>query len=386
MKYNFDELTNRFNQDSLKWNVKNDELPMWVADMDFKTAPCIIDALKKRVEVGIFGYNDVSDDWYNAYIDYWKERHNFTIKKEWLMFCTGVVPAISSIVRKITTVGENVLLLTPVYNIFYNSILNNGRHVLESNLIYDDNKYSVDFTDLEEKLKNPQTSLMILCNPHNPIGKIWDRDTLEKIGNLCHKYNVVVLSDEIHCDLVDPNKQYIPFAAVNNINRDISITCISVTKAFNLAGLQTSAIVVPNKYLFQKVNRGINTDEVAEPNSFAQVCAISALKEGKDYLDALRNYLYENKLLVREAFKDFYKVVVIESEATYLLWIDITSLNVDAKEFVDFVREKTRLYLSYGNQFGGNGNHFIRMNIATQKERVIDGINRLKKAIKLFNS
>lgn len=198
MEYNFDELTDRRNTHSMKWDVGENELPMWVADMDFKTAPEIIEALQRRVAHGIFGYTVVPDSWYRSVISWWKERHQVTYERDWLIFCTGVVPAISSIVRKLTTPNENVVLMTPVYNIFFNSTVNNGCRVLESPLVYDGTEYHVDYGDLEEKLKNPQTSLLILCNPHNPVGKIWNRDTLAHIGELCKKHHVTVISDEIH--------------------------------------------------------------------------------------------------------------------------------------------------------------------------------------------
>ena len=188
----------------MKWDVAENELPMWVADMDFQTAPDIIEALQKRVAEGVFGYTDVNDDWYQAYINWWKNRHGITIEKQWLMFCTGVIPAISSIVRKLTTPNEKVIIQTPVYNIFFNSIVNNGCRVLESPLHYEDGIYSMDFADLEEKMSDPQASLMILCNPHNPVGKIWSKEDLAKIGELAKKYGVTVVSDEIHCDLTEP--------------------------------------------------------------------------------------------------------------------------------------------------------------------------------------
>ena len=232
--YDFDKLTNRFGTGSLKWDVNEGQLPMWVADMDFETAPEIIQALQKRIEHGVFGYQNVTDDWYQAYQSWWNRRHQFKIEKDWLIFCTGVVPAISSIVRKVTTVGENVLVQTPVYNIFFNSIRNNGRNILESPLVYEQGEYHIDFKDLEEKLSNPQTSLFILCNPHNPIGKIWDRETLEKIGELCDRYHVIVVSDEIHCDLTDPGYEYVPFASVSDQCRENSITCIAPTKTFGI--------------------------------------------------------------------------------------------------------------------------------------------------------
>ena len=224
MKSIFDKHVNRRNTGSMKWDVSEGELPMWVADMDFETAPEIKEAIIRRAEQGVFGYTLIEDEWYQAYQDWWESRHGFRIEKEWLIFCTGVVPAISSIVRKMTTVGENVVVMTPVYNIFFNSILNNGRKVQESRLRYENGVYHINFDDLEEKLADPQTTMLILCNPHNPIGKIWDRETLALIGELCVKHHVLVVSDEIHCDLTKPEKEYIPFASVSDFLQVLLIT------------------------------------------------------------------------------------------------------------------------------------------------------------------
>ena len=387
MKYDFSKLTNRRQSLSLKWDVEENELPMWVADMDFETAPEIIAALSNRVEHGIFGYNIVGDEYYSSIQNWWKRRHHFQMEKDWLMFCTGVVPAISSIVRKMTTVGENVLIQSPVYNIFYNSILNNGRHVLSSDLVYDGKEYHIDFADLEKKLALPQTTMMILCNPHNPIGKIWDLQTLKRIGELCHKYHVIVVSDEIHCDITIPEKEYVPFASVSKINQDISITCIAPTKAFNLAGLQTACICAPNPVLRQKVNRGINTDEVAEPNSFAITATIAAFNQGEAWLEELRKYIGENKRVVAQFIQEkLPELTVVSSEATYLLWIDCSKICQNSVELVNYLRQETGLYLSDGYEYGVNGMQFVRMNVACPKARLEDGLNRLYNGIKAYQN
>ncbi len=385
MKYDFDTIIDRRNTNSLKWDVKENELPMWVADMDFKTAPCIIEVLKDRVNHGVFGYSIVSEDWHDAYIKWWKERHSFKIDKQWLIFSTGVVPTISSVVRKLTNVAENVVIQSPVYNIFYNSIINNGRHVLESPLAYDGKEYSIDFEDLTEKLSNPQTTLMILCNPHNPIGKIWDKETLEKIGKLCKENNVVVLSDEIHCDITCPNKTYIPFASVNEECKQNSVTCISPTKAFNLAGMQSSAVMIANKFLRDKVERGLNTDEVAEPNVFATTVATVAFNEGGPWLDALRKYISDNKVLVTDYIeKNIPEIKVVKAEATYLMWFDCKKITETCEKLAAFIREETGLYLTAGNHYGKGGEGFLRINVACSKKVVTEALKKLDKAIKLF--
>lgn len=380
--YDFDKLTDRRGVGSLKWDVPEGELPMWVADMDFETAPEVTAAIKARAEHAIFGYSVVTEDWYEAYIRWWKRRHGLAMEKDWLIFCTGVVPAISSAVRKLTTVGENVLVQTPVYNIFFNSIRNNGRNILESPLVYDGEQYSMDFADLEEKLADPQTTLMLLCNPHNPVGKIWDRETLARIGELCARHHVLVLSDEIHCDLTDPGCEYVPFASVSEVCRNNSITCLAPTKTFNLAGLQTAAVMVPDPVIRHRLNRGLNTDEVAEPNAFAVGAAVAAFEKGENWLEELRQYLYENKQLVRRFVTENLPMIrVVPSDATYLLWLDCSKVTEDAGKLCSFIRQDSGLYLTEGEEYGSCGRQFIRMNTACPRERLMDGLNRLKKSM-----
>ena len=387
MDFCFDRPVDRRNTGSLKWDVAEGELPMWVADMDFRTAPAVREAIRARAEHGVFGYSIVPEAWYQAYISWWGVRHGFTMERDWLIFCTGVVPAISSMVRKLTTPAEKVLLMTPVYNIFFNSILNNGRQALESRLVYDGTEYRIDFEDLERKLADPQTTLMLLCNPHNPIGKIWDRETLERIGALCRKHHVVVISDEIHCDLTAPGRDYVPFASVSEDCRDNSITCIAPTKAFNIAGLQTAAVCVPNPVLRHKVWRGLNTDEVAEPNAFAVDAAIAAFTKGGDWLDALRAYLEDNKTLVKDFVRrELPGLHVVPSEATYLLWVNLGSGETSAEDAAEFIRKKTGLYLSAGNPFGGDGGCFLRLNAACPRSVLVDGLSRLKEGIEAWKA
>ncbi len=385
MKYDFDSVINRRGTGSLKWDVKENELPMWVADMDFKTAPEITEAIEKRVLHGVYGYSVMPDEWYDAYTSWWKDRHGLEMERDGLIFCTGVVPAISSAVRKLTTPAEKVLIQTPVYNIFFNSILNNGRQVEECPLKYENGVYDIDFEELEEKLSDPQVTLMILCNPHNPVGKIWDRNTLEKIGALCAKYNVTVLSDEIHCDITNPDCAYVPFASVNEECAGISVTAIAPTKAFNLAGLQTAAVYIKDKKLRHKMWRGLNTDEVAEPNAFAVTAAVAAFTKGGEWLDELRAYLFENKRIVREFLEnELPQVKLMPSQATYLLWLDCGAVTDRSKALAEFIRSETGLFLSHGEQYGGNGNQFLRLNIACPKQVLKDGLERLKTGIVRF--
>ena len=386
MKYDFDTVINRRGTDSVKWDVAENELPMWVADMDFRLAPEIEQAIRKRFDHGVFGYSVVPDEWYDAYISWWKNRHGVSFKREGLVFCTGVVPAISSIVRKLTTPNENVVIQTPVYNVFFNSVMNNGCRVLESPLVYDRKtcSYGMDLEDLEEKLSDPQTTLMILCNPHNPVGKIWDRKTLEKIGSLAKKHNVTVISDEIHCDITEPGKDYIPFASVSDTCREISVSCIAPTKAFNMAGMKSAAVYAENPVLRHKVWRALNTDEIAEPNSFACTAAVAAFNEGAAWLDSMRQYVSENRKRVYEFVKnEIPEISVVKSEATYLLWLDISKTGMESTEVAAKIREKTGLFLTAGSVYGEAGKYFLRMNIACPETLLEDGLQRLKIAIKL---
>lgn len=381
----FDQINNRRNTNSMKWNVAADELPLWVADMDFKTAPGIIKTLEKRVSTGIYGYSIVSDDWYEAVQNWWRNRHDYVLEKEWLIFTIGVVPALSTAVKRLTNVGDQVLIQSPVYNIFFNSIVNHGRHVIENQLIYENHQYRIDFEDLEHKLSHPLTTLMILCNPHNPVGKIWQYEELKQIGELCHKYNVTVVSDEIHCDLTDPFKSYTPFAKISEICANISVSCFSASKAFNLAGLQSAFVSIPSKALRAKMERGLNSDEIAEPNAFAVEALIAAFNTGEEWLDKLRDYIYQNKQTVKQFLvEELSQIHLVESEATYLLWLDMSDLTHNTTELQAVIREKTGLYLSEGTQFGGNGHNFLRMNIACPRQVLMDALHRLKMGINTF--
>ena len=381
----FDKLTDRSNTNSIKWMDGSDVIPMWVADMDFETVPEVIESLKECASHGIFGYTALPKEWNHCISSWWKRRHNFIMEEENLMFCTGVVSAISSIIRSVTNIGDNIVVLTPVYNMFYKTILSNDRTILESKLVFDGEKYEIDFLDLEAKLANRKTSLFIFCNPHNPIGKIWDRDSIVKIGALCEKHNVVVLSDEIHCDLTDPGKNYIPFASVNDVCKNNSITCGAPTKTFNLAGLHSSFIYCSNQELKQTISNGITTEHVCSANAFAVTGTINAYKYGDMWLDELRAYLYKNKLDVINRIENETGVKVIRSEATYLLWLDCSNVSLDAGKLVDYLFENYGLKLSKGEAYSETlGKQFIRMNIACPNERLHEGLNRFITGVNNF--
>ena len=387
MSFDFDKMTDRGGTFSYKWDVREGELPMWVADMDLETAEPIKRAIVRRAEHGIFGYTATPCEFFEAVSTYWERRHGYRIPTEHMVYSNGVVAALSSMVRKLTTPAENVLIQAPVYNIFYNSIINNGRNVLSSDLVYCNGEYSIDFEDLESKLALPQTSLMILCNPHNPVGRIWTREELSKIGELCKKHGVTVISDEIHCDVTAPGEHYLPFASVSDTCRDISVTCIAASKTFNIAGLQSACVFAADPHLRHRVWRGINTDEVGEPNAFSMQANIAAYTECDGWVDAMLDYVFENKRIAVDFINNEIDGLRAEySLATYLLWIDISGVASDSVEFCDRLREYTGLYLSDGVEYGECGRAFVRMNLATQRERVLDGLERLKRGCEAYKN
>lgn len=383
MKFDFDTLTDRFDSLSYKWDIAEGELPMWVADMDFQAPEPVRREISRIAEHGIFGYSYTPRAYFEAVCDYFSRRHDWRPETEWCVYSNGVVAAISSMVRKLTTPGENVLIQAPVYNIFYNSIRNNGRNILSSDLIYRDGGYEMDFADLEAKLADKQTSLMILCNPHNPVGKIWSREELLRVAELCYKYGVTVISDEIHCDITRPGCGYIPFASVSDIAADISVVAVAPSKTFNLAGLQSACLIAKNPLLRHKVWRGVNTDEVGEPNAFSMRAGIAAYTECDEWVDALREYLFENRR-VAECFiaERLPALRAVSADATYLMWVDISMVAEDSVDFCERLREATGLYLSDGAEYGECGRRFVRINLATQRARVLDGVARLEAFLK----
>ncbi len=389
MQYDFDTIINRRNTAQWKWHIGENELPMWVADMDFQAAPPIRRAIQENLDHGVFGYSFLPEEWYSSIQNWWEERHHLKIEKEWLVFCTGVIPALSTTIRRLSVPGENVLIQTPVYNMFFNCVKNNGRNLVENRLLYDAETatYAVDWEDLEKKLADPQTSVMILCNPHNPIGKIWDRDMLARVGELCAKHHVVVISDEIHCDLTEPDTEYIPFASVSDICRDNSVSCIAPTKTFNIAGLHSAAVVIPNPALRHKIWRALNNDEVGEPNTFAAAVSIAAFSECGEWLDQLRAYISGNRKRVAAFIKEeIPQIQMVPSQATYLLWIDCTKLAEGRENVATFIRKETGLFMSDGAAYGETGNGFLRMNVACPRALVEDGLQRLKAGILAYEA
>ncbi len=381
MNFDFDRVIDRRGTNSFKWNVPEGQLPLWVADMDFETAPAIREAVQKIAACGIYGYAGLPDSWAAAYVTWWKTRHGFETQPEWYVFASGVIPALSSVIRKLSTPAEQVAVLTPAYNHFFTSIENNGRIALESRLLYRDGAFSIDWDDLEAKLADPQTSLLLLCNPQNPTGQIWDRETLSRIGEAAVQNGVTVLSDEIHCDLTDPGTQYVPFASVSELCRDHSVSFMAPTKTFGIPGLHTSAVMAADPFLRHRVWRALNTDEVAEPNVFSVDAAVAAYEKGAEWLDAVRAYIFENKKRVRSFIETrLPELAVVPSEATYLLWIDAGKLPA-APLFEKYLREQAGLLLSPGAIFRGGGETFLRMNTACPRAIIEEALQRLEKGV-----
>lgn len=355
---------------------------MSLADMDFKTAPEIIAALKEKISLGCFGYEWPRDNYFEAVADWYEKEHNQRPKTEWMLFTTGVVPAISAIVRRVSQIGDNVLVQAPVYNVFYNSIENNGRHVLSSDLKFADNEYHIDWQDLAAKLAQPLTSLMIFCNPHNPIGKVWTKAEVQHLADLCYQNHVILLSDEIHGDLVRNGEDYTPAFAVNGESLAQVISLVSPSKTFNVAALHAATIIVPDANLRAQVNRGINSDEVAEPNLLAIPGTIAAYEQGHEWRQALltqlrANFAYATDFLAREISS----IQVVSGAATYLLWLNVGQLSSNSSELAAYLRQETGLILAPGNIYRGNGYQFLRMNLACPLSMVQDGLNRLKNGL-----
>ena len=395
MKYNFDSIIDRKNTNSLKWDLFDDEYPMWVADMDFYAAPLIYESVNRKAEHGVYAYSFVNDAVFDSYINWWK-RYGLSMKRDELLFATGVMPSITSIIRAFTDEGDNVLIQTPVYHVFFYVILDNNRNVVENQLIYNpessdvENAYTIDFEDLEEKFKDPKTRIMLLCSPHNPIGKVWDKETLEKIAALAIEYDVMVVSDEIHCDLTDPDLMYIPFASLDDDLSKNSITCISPSKTFNIAGLQSSAVFTRNKEFYEILEKQLAIDCFNHPNIFSIDATIAAYKS-EDWLNRLKEVLFKNKGMVKDFINhEIPEIKLVPSNATYLLWLDCSELNQknhdDAFSTIlsDFLREEVGLFLSPGVQFGQNGDDFLRMNIACPEDLLVEGLNALKEGVIKF--
>lgn len=376
----FDEIVDRRGSGSYKWDSEPDPdvIPLWVADMDFRTAPVILDALRKRVEHGVFGYTLVDDAYYDSLIEWFSRRHGYSIERRKVIYTSGVVPAISAIIKALAMPGDGVVVQTPVYNCFFSSIRNNGCRILENPLIrtdYDDGTFSyvMDFDGLEKLLKAERPKLLLLCNPHNPAGRLWSGDELTRLRNLCHAHGVTVVSDEIHCELTMPGTEYVPYGTID----DRAVVCLSPSKAFNIAGLQIANIVCPDLNLRVAVDRAININEVCDVNPFG-VAALKAAYTpgGAEWLDELRHYLKGNYETLLSAFRNrLPQCPVTRLEATYLPWIDVRALGLGSEELEHELLRAAKVWVNSGVMYGKEG--YIRINIACPRARLEEGLNRM---------
>ena len=386
MKYNFDEIVSRKENNSVKYEesvlhyATNDILPMWIADMDFKTAPQVIEAIEKKLKQGIFGYTYRPKEYFESYKKWQLKRNGYEMDSSLMGFTPGVIPGMRIVLQLITKKDANILISEPVYNPFSQIILNSGRNLLINKLVEENGKYSIDFEDLEEKLK--KADLFILCNPHNPIGKVWTRDELEKIASLCLKHKVMVFSDEIHSDIILGEKKHICFASISKEVEKITTTFMAPSKTFNLAGLQVANILFPNKELLDKYETQLRNMDISRNNAFSIEATMAAFEYAQDWLEELLEYLRGNMKFINDYCREnIPQLKPNMPEATYLCWIDARALNMSDDELIKFLAQKAGVGLTKGSQFGLDGEGFLRMNTAYPRKIIKKALENIKKAI-----
>ena len=383
MEYDFSRPTERRGTDSYKWDSapETDIIPLWVADMDFETFPAITEALQRRVAHGIFGYTRVPEAYYEAVYKWFGKHHGWHINREDIIYTSGVVPAVSAVIKALTLPGDQVIVQGPVYNCFFSSIRNNGCETVSNSLIYnkEELRYEIDFDDLERKLAHERARLMLICNPHNPGGRVWTRDELTRVAELCHKYGVRVVSDEIHCELTLYDNEYVPFGSLPDELSRGSITCCSPSKAFNTAGLQIANIVCRDAEVRNRIDRAININEVCDVNPFGVIALQAAYSdEGYEWLTQLRAYISSNYDLLRERFaRELPKCKVMRMEGTYLAWIDCSELHISSDEIEEMLMHENKVWVNAGSMYGAEGAAFIRINMACTSELLNEGITRI---------
>ncbi len=378
MKYDFDKTIDRRATNSYKWDsAPEGVLPMWVADMDFRTAPAIIDALQKRVAHGIFGYTRVPDAYYDAVTSWFSRRHGWDIDREWIIYTSGVVPAVSAVIKALTVPGDKVIVQTPVYNCFFSSIRNNGCEIVSNPLRRTADTYEMDFDALERCAADPRAKVMLLCNPHNPAGRVWTPDELTRLGNICLRNGVTVVADEIHCELVYQGFKYTPFASLSDAFLHRSVTCVSPSKAFNIAGLQIANIVAFDNDLRSRIDKAININEVCDVNPFGVAATIAAYNEGEEWLNQLVDYLHGSYEAMAEfCRRELPEFPITRLEGTYLVWMDCSSLGMPSDALEHALLDDARLWLNAGTMYGAEGEGYMRWNIACPRSVMLDGLNR----------
>ena len=389
MKYDFDELVERRGTGCVKWDERPrvgehgsgmapsaDVIPLWVADMDFKAAPAILEAVKKRAEHGVFGYNIVPESYYEAVISWFRRRHQWEIQREWILYTTAVVPAMSCVIKALTMPGEKVLILSPAYNCFFSSIRNNGCEVLECFLKNSTFSFEIDFDDFERKCADEKTTLFLLCNPHNPSGRVWTREELQRMYDICHRHGVKIASDEIHCELIMPGYKFVPFGTIT----DDCVVMNSPSKNFNTAGLQIANIICSHPSWRRRIDRAININEVCDVNPFGIVALQAAYNESEDWIDELNQYLWGNyQTLCDFVAQHIPQWKVCRLEGTYLPWVDISAMNITSQTYADRLLNEAKVWVNPGTMYGPqSGKGYIRLNIACPRSRLLEALERIK--------
>ena len=390
MKYDFDELVERRGTNCVKWDEEGpcqtddrcsskEMIPLWVADMDFKVAPAIQEAVRKRAEHGVFGYNIVPESYYEAVIAWFRRRHQWDIHREWLLYTTAVVPAMSCVIKALTMPGEKVLILSPAYNCFFSSIKNNGCEVLESPLKAADDSFEVDFIDFESKCADEKTTVFLLCNPHNPTGRVWTREELQRMYDICHRHGVKVVSDEIHCELIMPGYRFVPFGTVT----DDCVVMNSPSKSFNTAGLQIANIICSHPTWRRRIDRAININEVCDVNPFGIVALQAAYNESEDWIDELNQYLWGNYQSIRDFIEEnIPQWKVCRLEGTYLPWVDVSAMGITSQQLCNRLFAEAKVWINPGTMYGREtGEGYVRLNIACPRSRLMDALQRIETVV-----
>lgn len=382
MNYNFNELINRRGTQSEKWDATAEEvLPLWVADMDFRAPRPVLDALQRRIDHGIFGYAHVPQAYYDAITRWFSTRHHWQINPSHIIYTTGVIPAIAAALRAVTLPGEKVLIQSPVYNCFYSCIRNCGCEVLDSPLVRtESHRYVIDFDDLEAKADDERCVAMLLCNPHNPAGRVWTAEELKHIGDICDKHHVQLISDEIHCELIMPGHTFTPIASLTESWVENVVVTNSPTKSFNLAGLQVANIIAPNPRLRRQIDRAINLHETCDINPFGIDALIAAYNESGDWIDQLNEYLWENYQTLRQFVEaELPRTHLTPLEGTYLAWLDVRAYSIPTAEIEHSLKEVEKVWVNSGTLYGTEG--FLRINIATPRTRLLEGLVRMARGL-----
>lgn len=384
----FDSEVDRRGSGCIKWDKERaGVIPMWVADMDFRTVPCIVEALRRRIEHGVFGYTLVGDSYYDAVTGWFARRHGWSISRDWILYTSGVVPALSAVIKALTKPGDKVLIQTPVYNCFFSSIRNNGCEMLENRLLYqpvaqDGFTYNIDFEDFESKLR--QANLFVLCNPHNPAGRVWTADELRRMGEICLRHGVPVISDEIHCEIVMPDLRYIPMAGISPEFQHNTVTLCSPSKAFNIAGLQIANIIVEREDWRKAIDKALNVNEVCDVNPFGVTALTAAYTapEAERWLDGLNVRIEQNYRYLRDYFsRELSWMPVAELEGTYLVWCDCSSLEMKSEIIEKELIDKYDVHVNAGSMYGAAGEGFIRINTACPETTLREGLRRISSGL-----